>query len=268
MQGIDWEDLHILHAVAHAGSFASAGQVLGQHETTVARRIRKLEQACGHILWRGPEAGLTEEGHLLLSHVDVMQAEVHAAQTALGGGAQPNGSVRLTAVPWIVETVLIPVLADWRPSAPEVRVSLLADHGNLSLLQGDADIALRLARPEGEGDAVARKLCDVPFVAAGDGPGWIGYGPENAHLPQSIWTEAMQEPIALRVSDVMSARAAVAQGIGKAWLPRALAAGFATSAHVESRPLWCVLHPRTRFAPGVRAVVDHVLPLVARAVCA
>lgn len=269
MQGFDWDDLQVLHAVAAEGSFASAAQALGQHETTIARRIRKLERNCGHVLWRGPDGGLTEEGCLLVSHIAVMKAEVQAAQSALDRRAGPNGAVRVTAVPWIVETALLPIIADWRVKVPDVRLSLLSDHGNLSLLQGDADIALRLARPEGEGDAVARKLCDVPFVVVGKGPAWVGYIPENAHLPQSVWTQADGGPIALRVSDVMAARAAAEQGLGKAWVPRSLAAGMeAAQDRVETRSLWCVLHPRSRFAPGVRAVVDDLLPLVVRALCA
>lgn len=162
----------------------------------------------------------------------------------------------------MIETVLLPVCRAWQADVPDVRLSLLSDNANLRLMHGDADIALRMARPHDENDAVARKLCDDPFVVAGHGD-WIGYVQDMAHLPQAQWTAADPEPVGLRVSDVNAAHAAVRLGMGKAWLPQCQTNGLhVADAAPRARPLWCVLHPRSRYAPAVRAVVDHMLPLV------
>ncbi len=262
MQGLGWDDMRILHAVARAGSFAKAAEVTGQHETTIARRIRRLERSSGHVLWRGPEGGLTEEGRLMLAHIDAMQAEAANAARALSGESAPAGAVRITAVPWLVDAALLPSVGSWQAAVPNVRISVIADHANLSLRHGDADIALRLGRPDTECEAIARKLCDVPFVVAGQGD-WVGYVPDMEHLPQAQWTEEGGAVVGLRVSDLNSAHAAVRLGLGRAWLPLCLAGGLAVGTDAtRSRPLWCVLHPRGRHAPAVRAVVDDLLPLV------
>ncbi|WP_299772436.1 LysR family transcriptional regulator [uncultured Tateyamaria sp.] len=262
MQDWDWDDLRTLQAVARAGSFAKAADEMGRHETTVARRVRRLEQVTGHILWRGADAGSTAEGTLLLSHIDRMQAEAAAAANALSGQGWLTGSVCITAVPWIVESAVLPVVRHWSEKAPNIRLSLLSDHSNLRLMHGEADIALRMAEPRDEGDAVARKICDVPFVVAGCGD-WVGYVEEMAHLPQAQWSEAEPGAVCLRVSDVDAAHAAVRQGLGKAWLPLCKTEDLpVTTARRRVRPLWCILHPRSRHAPAIRAVVEGLLPLV------
>ncbi|MEL6102243.1 MAG: LysR family transcriptional regulator [Pseudomonadota bacterium] len=264
MQDLGWDDMRILHAVARAGSFAKAAEVTGQHETTIARRIRRLERASGHVLWRGPGGGLTEEGRAILAHIEAMQAEATSASRVLSGESAPAGAVRITAVPWLVDAALLPGVGSWRASAPNVRITVIADQANLSLRHGEADIALRLGRPEAEGEVIARKLCDVPFVVAGQGD-WVGYVPDMAHLPQAQWTEEGDAALALRVSDINSAHTAVRLGLGRAWLPLCLASDLPVGPDApRSRPLWCALHPRGRHAPAVRAVVDDLLPLVIR----
>jgi len=262
MQEWDWDDLRMFQAVARAGSFARAAHATGQHETTVARRVRRLEQASGHVLWRGVDAGTTDEGTLLLSYIDRMQAEAGAAADALAGHGWPNGSVCITAVPWIVMAALLPATPGWVEKVPHVRLSLLSDHSNLRVLHGEADLALRMAQPKVEADAVARKICDVPFVVAGRGD-WLGYVDEMAHLPQAQWTETEKGDVRVRVSDVDAAHAAVREGLGKAWLPLCMTEGLpVTDAEPRTRPLWYILHPRSRRAPAIQAVIKTLLPLV------
>ena len=42
---LDWEDLKIAAALAHAGTYAGAADELGVDATTVARRIARLEKS-------------------------------------------------------------------------------------------------------------------------------------------------------------------------------------------------------------------------------
>ena len=266
MQDVDWDGLRVFQAVARAGSFAGAGQALGMHETTIARAVRRLERQMGQILWRGPEAGVTPEGAVLCAHVNVMADHAVMAQAAVSGRAAPRGAVRLTAVPWVIEAAVVPSWQRVRPRLPDVTLSLIGAHDSLNLLHGEADIALRLARPEVQGDVVVRKLGYVRFVVAGEGD-WIGYVPEMAHLPQARWTSEMEGPIGLRVSDQGAVTTAIAAGLGRGWLPTCLATDPDPGFAARARPLWCLTHPRTRHAPAVRAVCDDVLALVAATLC-
>ena len=267
MQDVDWDDMRVFHVVAEAGSFARAARALDQHETTVARHIRRLEQRLGHVLWRGPEAGVTEEGAALLHYARTMADAAAHAQAELSGRASPQGSVRITAVPWIVDAGLLPELPGWSQQVPGITLPLLSAHDSLDVLRGDADIALRLARPDAQGDVIVRKLCEVPFVVDGAGAQWIGYVPERAHLPQAQWTDSVADHVALRLSDQAAVTAAVHQGLGRAWVPHCVARRPDPALGTRTRALWCLTHPRTRHAPAVRAVCDTLLPLVVRRLC-
>ena len=265
MQDAHWDDLRVFQAVAEMGSFAGAARALGQHETTVARRMRRLERQVGHVLWRGTHAGLTEEGAVILGHVRTMTDAARQAGAALAPTKGPRGHVRLTAVPWLVEAAILPLWARWRAQVPDLSLSILGRHDSLSLMHGQADVALRFARPEAHGDVVIRKLCDVPFVLAGQGPDWVGYVPEMTHLPQAGWGPDNPR---LRLSDQAAITVAVHAGLGQAWLPRCVAGTLAQpDIAPRSRPLWVLSHPRTRKGAGVAAMIDVFLPLVVRHLC-
>ncbi|MFL4471422.1 LysR family transcriptional regulator [Tateyamaria armeniaca] len=265
MQNQNWDDLRMFHAVAKAGSFAGAAQALDQHETTIARRMRRLEAETGHVLWRGLNAGLTEEGATLLRYVSDMMDAAAQASAALEQPHGPRGQVRLTVVPWLVEAAIIPLWAQWRDQVPDLSLSVLGRHDSLSLMHGEADIALRFARPEAHGDVVIRKLCDVPFVLAGQGPHWVGYVPEMAHLPQAGWGS---DAPATRLSDQGAVVAAVRAGLGQAWVPRCLSGPLTQNDTApRTRPLWVLTHPRTGKSAGVAAITRGFLPLVVRHLC-
>jgi len=265
MQDVDWDDLRVFRAVADAGSFARAARASGQHETTIARRMRRLERHIGHVLWRGPDAGLTDEGVTLLRHVAAMSEAAGEAHAALDANSGPQGQVCLTAVPWLVEAAILPLWATWRAAAPHLSLSVLGRHDSLSLMHGEADIALRFARPDVHGDVMIRKLCDVPFVLAGQGPDWIGYVPEMAHLPQAAWGDDAPH---LRLSDQAAVTRAVHLGLGQAWVPRCAAGATARAdATPRSRPLWVLTHPRSRKNRRIATLTRDFLPIVVRHLC-
>ena len=265
MQDVDWDDLRIFRAVAQAGSFSGAAQALGQHETTIARRIRRLEQVLDHVLWHGPDAGLSDAGAQVLRHVTNMAEAAAQIPVALDGPTGLRGTICLTCVPWLVESALLPIWGHWRQAVPDVTLTVLGRHDSLNLMQGEADIALRFARPDTHGDIVIKKLCEVPFVLAGQGPERIGYVPEMAHLPQAQWSA---ETPTLRLSDQAAVIRAVHAGLGQAWVPRCVAHGLAQSdAAPRTRPLWLLTHPRARKRAAVDALVQSFLPLVVRHLC-
>jgi DNA-binding transcriptional LysR family regulator len=50
MQAIDWSDFQAFLAVAHTGQLARAGRLMGMDATTIARRLRRLEERWGHAV--------------------------------------------------------------------------------------------------------------------------------------------------------------------------------------------------------------------------
>jgi DNA-binding transcriptional LysR family regulator len=68
-----------------------------------------------------------------------------------GGDAAPAGVVRVTAVPIIADQILIPAMPAFVAEYPAIQLELDAEGRNVSLVRHEADIALRLFRPEQAG---------------------------------------------------------------------------------------------------------------------
>ena len=64
---MDWDKLRIFHAVAEAGSFTHAGEVLNLSQSAVSRQISSLEESLNVALFHRHARGLilTEQGELL-----------------------------------------------------------------------------------------------------------------------------------------------------------------------------------------------------------
>jgi DNA-binding transcriptional LysR family regulator len=79
-----------------------------------------------------------------------VEQEVHALEQGIGDAdADAAGLVRLTGVPILVNRMLIPALPQLYARYPRLRIELIAEARNASLTRREADVALRLARPEG-----------------------------------------------------------------------------------------------------------------------
>ena len=111
------------------------------------------------------------------------------------------GVVRITSVPMIVNRILVPRLTAFRAARiPGVTVELVPDPRNLSLSKREADLALRLARPDTGGlrtkaQKIGRLVFAVyrPAMVSNDDLNdleWIGYDDAYSHLPQARWLAA------------------------------------------------------------------------------
>ena len=82
---MDWDKLRIFHAVASAGSFTHAGQMLALSQSAVSRQISALEEEISTPLFQRHARGLTltDEGELLYTAVTDVLARLAAAEEAL-----------------------------------------------------------------------------------------------------------------------------------------------------------------------------------------
>lgn len=168
MQHVAWDDLRLLLAVAHGRSYARAARHLGIDDTTVSRRLRGLERSIGHpLVGRRPDgsAALTPLGMEIARRAERMEAAAREIEEAVGRDrSSPTGAVRLTAVPVIVNRLLVPKLARLAEAAPMVTVEFVPEARDLSLTRREADLALRLARPAAGGTRVlARRIGSLAY---------------------------------------------------------------------------------------------------------
>lgn len=274
---MNWDDMRFLLAVAQTGSLKGAARSLAVDKTTVSRRLRAMEAALGQqvVEVSGQGLTLTDFGRRLYRPAEVMRDEMQAVDALAGadtGGAL--GTVRLTAVPLVINHLLVPALSDLRTTAPALRLELIAEARDLSLLRGEADIALRLARPtEGGQGVLARKLGDLDYAAYGARGAapelpWIGYEPRMHYLPQAaaIARAAEAEGAAhISVNDAETLFRLVCSGHGKTLLPRIV--GEAESRLVElpyrhgpppRRELWLMLRRELRELERIGLVVQWI----------
>lgn len=162
---LDWSLLQSFARVARAGSLSAAARAHGISQPTLGRHLRALEEAVGQPLMTRSAAGQvpTPAGAAILEQVRAMEAAAaRAALVAAGAGAALEGVVRITAARLVARHHLPPILARLRAEEPGIRLELAASDAPENLMFREADIALRMFRPEA-GDLVARQVAALPL---------------------------------------------------------------------------------------------------------
>jgi DNA-binding transcriptional LysR family regulator len=288
MQDLNWYDLRFVLAVAREQALAPAARALRVNETTIARRIARAELILGSRLFHRTRGKLlpTEAGQIVIQHAERIEAEVGAlGELATAADSHAAGSVRLTANPLLVNRLLVPAIAELQALQPMLRLELVAEPRNLSLTKREADLALRLARPDKEQRVVARRIGDLSFAVYGPAgkrrrsQRWIALDDAMAHLPNAAWIRrAIQQedaaPPLLTVNDADTMLHSIGNGLGRSLLPCAIAdrdptlARLSGKAPVLTRELWLLVHPDIRHLARIKAVVGWLEQTVSRALSA
>jgi DNA-binding transcriptional LysR family regulator len=280
MQDLNWNDLRYLLAVSRRGTLSAAAKLLRVDDTTVARRLRALEEKTGARLHQRLADGilrLTPFGERAALHAERIEREVGLLDAALSReGHLVAGTVRITSVPILVNQILLPKTADLLAEHPGLHLEVIADARILSLTRRETDIALRLARPKTGGTRVTTRRIGAlhyeVYAAAHYSPreanklAWITYDESMAHLPQARWiaSAAGGEDVArARVNDSEAALAAVAAGLGRSLLPRAVADHDPRLKRLSAKPggapvtreLWLLVHSELRRLERIEAVI-------------
>ena len=162
---MDWDKLRIFHAVASAGSFTHAGQMLTLSQSAVSRQISALEEEITTPLFQRHARGLTltDEGELLYSAVSDVLARLAEVEEALKNVQEaPRGTLKITASHGIGTYWLLPRLEEFLIECPEVEVHLVMEDRELDLAQREADLAIRMRAPV-QADLIQRKLFAVHY---------------------------------------------------------------------------------------------------------
>jgi len=274
---MEWDLLRTFEAVARLGSLTAASKALGVSQSTVSRHLARLEEsAASPLLLRESPLRLTERGASLLATVQPMVDAALGARSALEDTPELHGEVTLTTVGEMVRWELTPRLPEFYRAFPHLRLRILADNRISSLAAGEADVALRLVRPE-RGELIARKVGteSYAFFAASslelhpEVP-WMGLAGSLAGIPEQRHAERAfaTRPPRLLVEDIESLGLAVEAGLGVALLPRGLAArlddvvevpprqiGARSSDPLPSRDIWMIVHRSKQHVPRVRALM-------------
>lgn len=274
---MNWDDLRFLVTLGREGTLAAAARRLGVDQTTVARRLRALEERLGTPLFERGD-GLwrpTAVGGRVLERAGRIEEDVAGiTRLAEAGAAAVGGVVRITAVSALIGEWLVPRLPGLYARHPQLCVDLVATNDNLNVARREADIAIRMARPA-SGDFLIRKLADVGFAlygaARGDLPvragDWVAYNEDLDHTPEMRRLQAMlgDGRIRLRCNSLRGLVHAVAGGIAHGLLPCFVADAdprlvrLSGPEPVLSRESWMLIHPDARPLARVAAMADWLV---------
>lgn len=233
-----WDDVRVLLALLRAGSQKQAARALGVDIATVSRRLGALEAALGATLFERTPDGTrpTEAAARLAPLAEKMERAAEGVTRGLEGlEAEPEGLVRVTAPPGLVDHFLAPELVSLTAAFPRLRVEILSSIAYADLARREADLALRLTRPA-RGDFVSTRLSSEgweviasPAHAHALGrledparTSWVTWGDDLAHLPDGAWIRARvpEGRIQLVTNSMTAQLEAVRAGFGVMLAPR------------------------------------------------
>lgn len=165
MSDIDWSLVRAFLAVAENGSLSAAARLLGTSQPTLGRQVHQLEDLLGQVLFHRKPKGLelTANGQSLLEPARNMHRAMIAIElTAAGQQTEATGTVRITASDTVSVYILPPILAALHANHPGISIDVVPSDSSENLLFREADIAVRMYRPE-QLELVARHLGDFPL---------------------------------------------------------------------------------------------------------
>lgn len=156
----DWNQARAFLATAEEGSLSAAARALGVTQPTLSRQVSALEEKLGITLFeRGPRmTSLTSAGLEVLDHVRAMhEAAAKLSLSASGQSQAVAGLVRIATTDTLACYHLPDMLIRLRKIAPDIEVEIRTSNKLRDLLQREADIAIRHARPS-EPELIAKKV--------------------------------------------------------------------------------------------------------------
>ncbi len=157
---MDWDKLRVFHAVAEAGSFTHAGEVLHLSQSAVSRQIGALEAALDVTLFHRHARGLmlTEQGEILFAAAKEVYGRLSMAEAMLSERRErPSGPLRVTTTVAFGSVWLTPRIKAFQELYPDIDVSLVLADSELDLSMRQADVAIRMMAPRQPG-LVQRRL--------------------------------------------------------------------------------------------------------------
>jgi DNA-binding transcriptional LysR family regulator len=283
LQSFNWDLVRSFLAALDHGSLLGAARALHSSQPTIGRHIAELEKQLGTVLFERTGRGLnaTAAARKLADTARAMEtAALQLARQVSGAQVDVQGSVRISASQPVACALLPPILARLRTSLPQVQIELVATNQLSNLLRREADIAVRMLRPE-QASVVAKKI------------GVVGVGiyacraylklHGTPHTPAELLSHGLigddaldiiqrgfqlagysvpREAFVLRSDDLIVQWQAVRAGVGIGFLADYVARNDAElvrvvpSIQIPPLPMWLAVHREIRTSPRIRKVYD------------
>jgi len=165
-----WDDPRLFLACADHGSSRKAAEALGLTSTTVMRRIDRLEDQVGFVLFVRHQGGLriSDEGRSLLDDVREMERlSFNVFRRAAHTGPNPVGIVRVAVTEGVGTSWVMPKLIHFQNTYRRLTVELRCAMEMADIARLEADIAIQFDQPSNP-DMIVSKLARLhvyPFMS-------------------------------------------------------------------------------------------------------
>jgi DNA-binding transcriptional LysR family regulator len=282
----DWTLVRSFLAALDHGSLLAAARVLKTSQPTLGRHIAELESQLGVVLFERTGRGLvpTTMALQLADAARGMQTSAKELERTLTGAqAQTQGTVRITASVPVAVMLMPTILARMREVLPDIQIELVSSNQVSNLLRREADIAIRMVRPE-QGTLIAKKIGPVALGAYAHTsylsrhkpirtpPDLLQHTLIGSDMDESILRgfHAMGYPVtrdlfSLRSDDFIVQWQAIRAGLGIGFVASYMARTdpdvvpiLAGLLQVPDLPMWLAVHREIRTNPRIRAVYDFL----------
>jgi len=285
MNTLDWDGLRYFLAAADAGSMTAAAETLKSNQSTVGRHIDALELSLGIKLFQRSVKGLTltDEGQYIYEQSQCIQNTIVKINRSVEDVKEIiSGKVRLSMPEGLSIEVLTPMLNDFYRLYPNIKLIFNVSHTTANITQGEADVAVRLFRPE-ESDLVVKCIgemkmglfASVEYEKCYGLPNKIKdlkqhkiitYDNQLAILPENQWLleHADKANSVLSSDSTLNRLKATISGVGISIQPVIMQQSnpellqLFKNIPIPSHKVWLVYHKDLRHMMRIRAVVDFI----------
>lgn len=285
---LNWDDARVFLGIAREGTLSGAAKRLKLGIATTSRRLERLENALGARLFTRDQLGykLTDEGASLISQAEALEQAGHAFGALIQGEKEyVTGHVRLATAQGLADHLIIPALPKLMARHPNLNIEIVTGVATLNLHRRDADMALRMVRPE-RGNVSIRRLGELGFglyaskeyvkrranadlSSTYEKDEFIGWAEAQQHLPAALWLERTLRgrPCRLTTTNMSAQLTAAQSGLGVAVLPHFIAQSKELVCMANNigcdQSIWLAIHTDLSQSLRIRVVADFLSELVA-----
>ncbi|MEO9575466.1 MAG: LysR family transcriptional regulator [Tateyamaria sp.] len=273
---VAWDDLRTVLMLVRHRSLAGAAAALGLNYTTVARRIRRAEEASGQLLFERLPDGYrpTATAHLLAEHAAQMEKAEHSLKRQLQGAeTELSGRLTITAPQLLIASFLAPVIDQFTKAYPLIELRILATNELLDLTRLEADLAIRISRNPGDtltglrllqqetASFANQELADRILADPSAMIDWVVYD-AYPDVPKGVATDFPNNRVRFRFDDMVAMVGAAQAGLGLVRMPMFLGRSSTGLVQVpvlqpqSYADIWVVGHPDVWPSPKLRAFRD------------
>ncbi len=272
---MNWDDLRVAIAVQQTGSYLAAAARLQIDETTVSRRIGRLEKSVGFKLFEAVDGVRrpTTLGTEMLRHAVHMSGEATKIAGLRDSPGHPTATFRLATTDSIAVEILSAAAPSFLAGHPGLTLQFLASTENVNFSRWEADFAIRPHKPD-KGDFVITKIGEwvfymlTPKRLAGNVdeailcayPEGLDTSPESQHL---ISTGQMKKA-RCTTKNLLVMKKMMQTGVCQCILPGFMATEFLDDSRFDAerlsftREIWLLMQPHLKQEPLARDFVDWI----------